>query len=70
MASAVSPEQLKPHLFFLVGKPHSHNLGKMVQFCSLSHYVCLYDTSSFFQIKDTAKRGRSKHGIGEAKATT
>ena len=24
----------------------------------------------FFQIKDTAKRGRSKHGIGEAKATT
>ena len=24
----------------------------------------------FFQIKGTAKRGRSKHGIGEAKATT
>ena len=25
MASAVSPEQLKPHLFFLVGQPHSHS---------------------------------------------
>ena len=34
MASAVSSEQLKPHLFFLVGKPHSHSLGNMAQFCS------------------------------------
>ena len=34
MASAVSPEQLKPHLFFLVGKTHSPPLGNMVQFCS------------------------------------